>query len=472
MGQIRFTDITLREASRCGEGALSFKEIIEAAKILDRLNLDVISLAPIVNEKIDSLLVRTVAAAVKRSALSIPVGFEEAGVETAWNAVAEAAHPRLYVEAPLSAVQMEFVCNKKPEGIIKMIETLVAKSRALCDDVEFAAVDATRSEPEFLYRAIRAAIAAGAATVTVCDSAGMMMPYEFNSFVKELYANVPELENVTLGVKCSDELSMAAACAVSAVRAGAAEVDVTVGGGCAPALEAAAQIIRLRGDDYGYACGLKYTELHRSVAQMNWITRKDRSRTSAFDTGMAISDGSDVRLDANDDIDALSKAVVRLGYDLSDEDMAKVYETFVSVARKKSVGTKELEAIIATTALQVPPTYELESYVINSGNIISATANIHCRKNGADLFGLAVGDGPIDAAFLAIEQITGHHYELDDFQIQAVTEGREAMGSTLVKLRSNGKLYAGNGISTDIIGSSIMAYFNALNKISYEENHR
>ena len=205
---------------------------------------------------------------------------------------------------------------------------------------------------------------------------------------------------------------------------------------------------------------------------MNWITRKDRSRTSAFDTGMAISDGTDVRLDANDDIDALAKAVVRLGYDLSDEDMAKVYETFVSVARKKSVGTKELEAIIATTALQVPPTYELESYVINSGNIISATANIHCRKNGADLFGLAVGDGPIDAAFLAIEQITGHHYELDDFQIQAVTEGREAMGSTLVKLRSNGRLYAGNGISTDIIGSSIMAYFNALNKISYEENHR
>ena len=460
MGQIRFTDITLREAARCGEGALSFKEIIEAAKTLDRLNLDVVSLAPIVNEKIDSLLVRTVAAAVKRSALSIPVGFEESGVETAWNAVAEAAHPRLYVEAPLSAVQMEFVCNKKPEGIIKMIETLVTKSRALCADVEFAAVDATRSEPEFLYRAIRTAIAAGATTVTVCDSAGMMMPYEFNSFVKELYANVPELETVTLGVKCSDELSMAAACAVSAVRAGAAEVDVTVGGGCAPALEAAAQIIRLRGDDYGYSCGLKYTELHRSVAQMNWITRKDRSRTSAFDTGM------------NDDIDALSKAVVRLGYDLTDEDMAKVYETFVSVARKKSVGTKELEAIIATTALQVPPTYELESYVINSGNIISATANIHCRKNGADLFGLAVGDGPIDAAFLAIEQITGHHYELDDFQIQAVTEGREAMGSTLVKLRSNGKLYAGNGISTDIIGSSIMAYFNALNKISYEENHR
>ena len=176
-------------------------------------------------------------------------------------------------------------------------------------------------------------------------------------------------------------------------------------------------------------------------------------------------------LDANDDIGAVNKAVMRLGYDLSEEDQAKVYETFVNVAAKKSVGRKELEAIIASVALQVPPSYTIVSFVINSGNIINATANIHVRKDGADLFGLAVGDGPIDAAFMAIEQITGRHYELDDFQIQAVTEGREAMGSTLVKLRSNGKLYSGNGISTDIIGSSIRAYVNALNKIVYEESH-
>ena len=152
----------------------------------------------------------------------------------------------------------------------------------------------------------------------------------------------------------------------------------------------------------------------------------------------------------------------------SEEDGFSILDTSTG----EVVQVSRLEFLRGGTAAEVPPTYELESYVINSGNIISATANIHCRKNGADLFGLAVGDGPIDAAFLAIEQITGHHYELDDFQIQAVTEGREAMGSTLVKLRSNGKLYAGNGISTDIIGSSIMAYFNALNKISYEENHR
>lgn len=120
----------------------------------------------------------------------------------------------------------------------------------------------------------------------------------------------------------------------------------------------------------------------------------------------------------------------------------------------------------------MPPTYELKSFVINSGNVINATANIILQKDGEILRGLSAGDGPIDAAFLAIEQIAGCHYELDDFQIQAVTRGREALGSTLIKLRSKGKLYSGNGISTDVIGASIHAYINALNKIVYEENSR
>ena len=133
------------------------------------------------------------------------------------------------------------------------------------------------------------------------------------------------------------------------------------------------------------------------------------------------------------------------------------------------MGYKELEAIVASNALQVPPTYKLESYVINSGNVITATAVIKMTKNDQPVSSVSTGDGPIDAAFLAIEKIVGRHYELDDFQIQAVTEGREAMGETIVKLRSEGKLYSGRGISTDIIGSGIRAYINALNKIVYEE---
>jgi 2-isopropylmalate synthase len=151
------------------------------------------------------------------------------------------------------------------------------------------------------------------------------------------------------------------------------------------------------------------------------------------------------------------------------EALPYFYEEVCRVATKKTVGAKELDAIVATVALQVPDSYKLENYVINNGNIISASAQITLSRDGRKMQGIAIGDGPIDAAFKAIEQIIGHHYELDDFQINSVTEGREAVGSAIVKLRSEGKLYSGQGVSTDIIGASIRAYVNALNKIVYGE---
>ena len=152
------------------------------------------------------------------------------------------------------------------------------------------------------------------------------------------------------------------------------------------------------------------------------------------------------------------------------EDLGNsVVQNVKSFSGKKQVGSKELDAIIATVAHQVPPTYRLENYVMNSGNHISSTANIELEKGSRSLKAVGMGDGPIDAAFRTVEQIIGHHYELDDFQIQSVTEGKEAMGSALIKLRSEGKLYSGQGISTDIMGAAIRAYISAVNKIVYEE---
>ena len=139
------------------------------------------------------------------------------------------------------------------------------------------------------------------------------------------------------------------------------------------------------------------------------------------------------------------------------------------MAAKKRVGAKELEVIITSTAMQAPPTYTLVNYVINNGNIISASAQVTLERDSKRTTGISIGDGPIDAAFLALEQIIGSRYELEDFKIETVTEGKESIGSALVKLRFSGKLYSGNGISTDIIGASIRAYINAVNKIVYGE---
>jgi len=471
MKKIRFTDITLRETAAGRGNSLSFKEAIEIAKILDKLGVDVIGLAPIENVKVDSLLTRTIASAVKKSALSIPTGYTEESVEDAWNAVSAAAGKRLCVEVPVSAVQMEFLCHRKPEAVIELIGALVKKAKSFCPDVEYAALDATRCDLDFLARAVKTAIAAGASVVTLCDSSGTMFPDELGKFICDLRAKAPELKNAALAVRCADELSMSPACSLAAVENGAAEIDVCLHDGAAVKLETAAHIVQTRGDDLGVKSGVKLTELHRAVKQMNWLAHNDESKQTSFEAAAATAPAREITLDAKDSISTVSKAVKKLGYDLSEEDLAKVYEAFQNVAEKKSVGTKELEAIVASAAMQVPPTYKLVSHVINSGNIIRSTANIHVQKDGKDLFGLAVGDGPVDAAFLAIENITGRHYELDEFQIQAVTEGREALGAAFIKLRSNGRLYSGNGLSTDILGSCIRAYVNALNKIAYEEVH-
>lgn len=159
-----------------------------------------------------------------------------------------------------------------------------------------------------------------------------------------------------------------------------------------------------------------------------------------------------------------------MGYELNDEDGQNVYKAFLSLASKNEVvSMKELDAIIASVAFQVPQTYKLENYIINSGNVITSTCHLILRRGEEVLEGVSIGDGPIDAAFITIGKLIGGQYELDDFQIRSVSEGSKAMGEAIVRLRYEGKVYSGRGISRDIVASSIMAYLSAVNKIVYEE---
>ena len=467
MNQIRISDMTMKQGGR--EFSLSFKEKIELAKLLDKLGVSVIELEGIQNARIDALRIKSIVMAVKESIVAVPVQLSEASVTACWNAVSQAKHPRLQVCAPVSSVQMEYLFHKNPDAMRAAIADTVAQCKKLCPDVEFVADDATRSDPAFLYEVVQAAMDAGAATVTVCDTAGAMLPDEFAAFIQGIYENVPALKEVTLGVGCSDGLSMADSCAIAAVRAGAREIKAAAYRLDAVSLPNVARVLSAKGDAFGVACAVRTTQMKRITDQITWMCQTGRSKNSPFENGVQEEDGN-LYLTAHDDLAAVLKAAERLGYDLSEEDGAKVYEAFkVIAAKKEKVSAKELDAIVASAAMQVPPVYVLDTYVITAGNTISATAHLKLAKNGNMLAGVCVGDGPIDAAFLAIERITGQHYELDDFQIQAVTEGREAMGQTVVKLRSAGKVYSGRGISTDIVGASIRAYINALNKIVYEE---
>ncbi len=468
MKQISVTDVTIKQSGKNAGYALSFREKIELAKLLDKLRVDVIELNPIENIKVDSLLIKSVCSAVKESAVAVPVGMDESNIEAVWAAMGEAKHPRLQVQLPVSAVQMEYLAGKKPAAMLELIGKLVAKCRSLCSDVEFIAEDATRSDMQFLAEAVKTAVAAGAATITVCDTAGSSLPSEFADFVQNIKANIPELATVRLGVSCSNILSMADGCAVASVLGGVVEIKAAAYGMQTVSLANIVKIIASKPDVLDVTTTVNATQIKRITDQIDWMCRTNRSKNSPFDSGVQ-SEG-EAFLSEHDDLTAVAKAVAAMGYELSDDDNVKVFEAFQKIAaKKKTVGEKELDAIVASAALQVPPTYKLDSYVINTGNIISATAHMKLADGNVILEGISLGDGPIDAAFLAIEQIVGRHFELDDFQIQAVTEGREAMGESVVKLRSSGKLYSGRGISTDIVGASINAYINALNKIVYEE---
>lgn len=464
MNTIKLSDVTMKQVA---DGFnLSFKEKIELAKLLDKLGVSVIELEGIANARIDSLRIKSIAAAVTNSVIAVPVQLTADSPAQVWNALQQAKHPRLQVCGAVSAVQMEYLFHKKPEAMQSAIADTVAACKALCCDVEFLADDATRADGTFLARAVEAAISAGATTVTLCDTAGVMLPGEFAQFVKGLYDTIPQLKTVNVGVSCCNTLSMADACAMAAIGEDVAELKASVYPIDTASLANLAKLLSVRGDSFDVTTSVQMTQLSRGIERAQQICQAGKTKAGAMTAVQADA----VYLTAHDDITAVTKVAQQLGYDLSEDDCIKVYEAFKGIAAKKEqVSSKELDAIIASAALQVPPTYKLDTFVITSGNTISSTAHIKLTRNNQPMEGVSIGDGPIDAAFVAIESITGCHYELDDFQLQAVTEGREAMGQTVVKLRSGGKVYSGKGISTDIVAAGIQAYLSALNKIVYEE---
>ncbi len=469
MKTIRISDITLATDLTKEKSSLTFREKIEISKLLDRLNVSVIELGALSSGTADTLLIKSVASSVNEGVVAVCPGFEDDTIKSVWSALKEAKKPRLQVCAAASTARMEYVYHKKSDGMLEAVEKAVSLQKSLCEDVEFIAEDATRADFDFLAKLVQTAVKCGATTVTLCDTAGAMLPDEFGEFVAKIKALLKE--DVTLGINCSNHLELANALAVSAIKNGAAEIKATSVGNECISVSGIAKLISSKADLLDAKFLLRTTEINRVLKEIAKPFNKETKGNSPFEDGVrSYSEAMSFSKDST--IDVIDGAVKKLGYILDENDKVRVFKAFLDIAqRKEQVSIGELDAIIASEAMQVPPTYAIDSFVVTTSNTIDILAHIKLRKGDKVLDGLSLGDGPIDAAFLAIEKITGHHYELDDFQIQAVTEGREAMGQTIVKLRSGGKIYSGRGISTDIIGSGVAAYVNALNKIIYEEEN-
>lgn len=461
MKKIKITDITLKKLSEEKGVSLLFREKTAVAACADSIGADAVELAAVKNLREDTIIYKTIAQNVSNASVTIPTGFTTETVENAWECIKEAKKPCLQVELPASTVQMEYLFRLKADKMIEKIKVLTEKAKELCPDVELSLTDATRAERDFVILAAKTGEDAGANIITVSDDAGVALPEEIAELVKDL----KEAVKVPVYVQVSDKLGMAVASAVAAVRAGADGIKCSMTPGEALEVGKLSDTIAARGGDMGIETDLKNTRIHASIEDMLESINHD-----VKDSDNDISDKKKILLDCESTLTQVAQAAELLGYDLSDEDYGNVHKALMQVLEKKdSVGAKEFEALIASSAMQAPSTYHLESYTASCGNLGSSMAQVTLRRGDELLSGVSTGDGPIDAVFRAVEQCIGFHYELDDFQIQAVTEGKEALGTALVRLRDGGRLYSGNGISADIVAASIRAYINALNKIVFEE---
>lgn len=463
MRKIFVADYTLRQLAEEKSAQLLFREKTALVSCIDNFGVDAIELSEMSNRKEDTIINKTLAKVAKNSKLCLPVGASLDGVAAAWESIRDAAHPCLMVCMPTSTVTMEYMYHVKAPKMQAKIVELVAECKKYADCVQFVAMDATRADVDYLVELAKAVKEAGACCMTICDDAGDALPEDFVRMVKAIKAAV----DITLYVQVSNAMYLAVGNALMAAAVGADGVKTTVNGKNTLTTEAFSSVIQQKGTTVGLTTGLKITQLHSDIKEMS-RTLKHQAEGAEDATTM----GGGILLDYDSTLADVKDAVLQLGYDLSAEDLGAVYERMHHVCEKKSsVAGKELESIIAAEAMQVPSTYHIKSYTLSSSNLSPSVAHVILERDGQELSGVSTGDGPVDAVFRSIEETIGFHYELDDFQFSSVTEGKEALGSCMVKLLNHGKSYVGNGTSTDTISAALRAYVNALNKIAYDEEN-
>ncbi len=461
MRTINISDITLKKLSEDREISLLFREKSAIANCADLLGATVIELPKVKNLREDTIVYKTIAQNVKKASLAIPVGFNKEDIASVWECIKDAKNPRLQVELPVSTIQMEYTYHVKQAAMIEKIAELTKEAKAYCDDVEFSAIDATRAEADFLISAAKKAEENGATIITIVDNAGVSTPEEIGELVKK----VKEAVNIPVYVQVSDRINMGVASAFSAISNGADGIKCAMAGKDILLTGEISDAMSVCGAQIDAEIKLDTTKIHASIDDL-----LSKINHESYEVEKVVSEKKKILLDSDSTMAQIASAAEILGYELSDSDIGNVYKALIAVCEKKgAVGSKEFEALIASSAMQAPSTYHFEAYTTTSSNVSSSMSQVTLKCNDEIITGVSNGEGPIDSAFRAIEQCIGHHYELDDFQVQSVTEGKEALGSALVRLRNNGKLYSGNGTSTDIVAASIRAYINALNKIVFEE---
>lgn len=498
MRRIKLFDTTLRDGEQAPGCTMNTREKLEIARQLERLGIDVIEAGFPVSSPDDFEAVAAIAGEVKTSTVAALCRCVRGDIETAAKALANAAKPRLHIFIATSDLHLSVKLGITREQALEKIRDCVTYAKTFFDDVEFSAEDATRSNREFLLECFNLALSCGATTINIADTVGYNTPDEMHELVRYIDQNLVGRERVELGIHCHNDLGMAVANSISALRAGASHVEGTINGigeraGNA-ALEEIIMAIHTRGETLGMDTGAHTRQIYRTCKLVSTIigvgipSNKPVVGRNAFSHESGIHqhgvlknpltyeimspaaigiNHSDLVLGKHSGRHAFDDRVAELGYTLSPGAGEKAFSRFLELAdRKQDVTNKDVEAIIMEFGYAQPESYRLHSFVVNSGTVISATAVVKLIKlDGSEVEHVARGDGPIDALYKAVERIVKAGFQLASYRIQAVTGGEDALGEVVVSLQKGGQSIIGRGLSTDILEASIKAYLNAINKV-------
>lgn len=499
---IKIFDTTLRDGEQSPGCSMNLKEKIEMAQQLERMNVDIIEAGFAAASPGDLHSIQEISKSVKHITVASLARAHKEDIDKAWESLKYAANPRIHIFLATSPIHMEYKLKMTPEEVLETTEKMVSYAKAYCNDIEFSAEDATRSNVDFLVQVFDRAIKAGATTINIPDTVGYTAPDEYYNFLTAIIEKCPSLKTVDISVHCHNDLGLGVANSIAAIKAGATQIECTVNGigeraGNA-ALEEIVMALDTRKDYFNAKTNIDTKQIMRSSNLLSRITGVKVQPNKAIVGANAFAHESGIHqhgvlnnkqtyeimtpesigLDTNKLVlgkhsgrHAFNDKLVQLGYTLTKEELDIAFKKFKDLAdKKKDVFDKDIDALVSGQKFEVPKTFELERYVINSGNSITSTATVRVKKDNESMEEVAVGEGPIDASFKAIEKIVDRNFELDDFSLSSVTEGEDALGDAVIKLKNNGHIYVGRGLSTDIIEASITAYINAVNKIIYEAN--
>ena len=498
MKHIKIFDTTLRDGEQSPGCSMNLSEKIEMAKQLEKLGVDIIEAGFAIASPMDHKSVQAIAGAVTDCTVASLARCTKGDIDAAWDAVKGAKHPRIHVFLATSDIHMKYKLQMSPEEVLRRITDMVGYAKSFCEDIEFSAEDASRSDWAFLAQCYTNAVTAGATTLNVPDTVGYSTPQEMAELITYLRQNVAGIENVDISVHCHNDLGMAVANSLACIKAGATQVECTVNGigeraGNA-SLEEIVMALHTRRDFYDAETGINTKQIYRSSKLLSNITgvpippSKAVVGANAFahESGIhqhgvianaqtyEIMNSTDVGIPQNTMVlgkhsgkHALRDKLASMGYELSDQELEKVFARFKILAdKKKNITTADLEALVLHRHNASYETCQLVSHVVNAGDGVPNTSCVKLKRAGEEMEEVAIGSGPLDASFKAINRMLGLDIKLDSFSLNAVTDGEDAIGEAVVKIEApNGRRYTGTGLSTDIIESSIRAYVNGINKM-------